>query len=100
MNNNPIAIANYCNLNDQIERWSKVFYFVVVKLTMSGIILPIVFVTAINLFLYKLGDDSYFLPFPIVYVLISIQNGKTVFIHFNFVDCRSIGKHRKDTWWL
>lgn len=71
MNNNPIAIANYCGLNDQIERWSNDLYFVVVKLTMTGIIVPIVFVSAINYFLYQLGDESYFLPFPIVYVLIS-----------------------------
>lgn len=66
--NNPMASFKYCNLNNKIERFSEVFHFVLVKCTTAGIVLPAILVTMINYFIYDLGDDAYFLPFPIVFV--------------------------------
>lgn len=58
-----------CNkLNEKIERISKLIYFILVKLTPVGIILPALQITLINYFIHDLKDDSYFLSFQIMYV--------------------------------
>lgn len=66
--NNSIARWKYCNLINKIELLSEIYHFMVVKLTMPGVVLPAFLLTMINYFIYDLGNDSYFLPFPIVYV--------------------------------
>lgn len=53
---------------EQIERMSERFYFVLDKLTAPGALLPALFLTVINYFIYDLGDDAYFLAIPIAYV--------------------------------
>lgn len=60
-------------LNEKIERISKLIYFLVVKLTTLGVLLPALFITLINYFIYDLKDDSYYLSFPIAYVGSSIH---------------------------
>lgn len=38
------------------------------KLSAVGTIAPALLLTVVNYFVYDLGDDSYFLPFPVMYV--------------------------------
>lgn len=55
-------------LNERIERMSELIYFVQVKLTMVALILPAVFITLVNHFVFDLNENSYFMPIPVVYV--------------------------------
>lgn len=68
------ALKTRCHgLNVKIERISKLIYFLVVKLTLLGVLLPALFITLINYFIYDLKDESYYLTFPIAYVGSSIH---------------------------
>lgn len=58
--------AMYIELIEKIERLTQLIYIGVVKLTIPGIIIPALSLTLINLFVYDLGDDSFFLPFPVM----------------------------------
>lgn len=69
----PIAKLKYQHINDKIELLSEIYYFIVVKLTMPGIILPAFLLTIINYCIYGLGSKSYVLPLPIVYVQLFIS---------------------------
>lgn len=88
----------YIELNEKIEQMSRLLYVVTVKLTIPGSILPAVFITAINYFLYDLGDESFFSPFFVMYVFCQTLEGKLFFslsIDFcSFLGCHSIRKHR------
>lgn len=56
----------YIELIEKIERLTQLIYIGVVKLTIPGVIIPALSLTLINLFVYDLGDDSFFLPFPVM----------------------------------
>lgn len=58
----------YVQLIEKIERMSRLVDFFTVKFTSPGIVIPAFFVTLINFFVYDYGDDSYFLPFRVMYV--------------------------------
>lgn len=66
--NDPIANAKYCDMNEKIERVSKLYYIEITKFNVPMLFLPVLFATAINYFVYDLGNDSYRLPFSILYV--------------------------------
>lgn len=68
MISSPIAKFKYCNLKQKIELFSEIYYIGVVKLSMSGVVLPSVVSSFINYFIYNMGEDSFFLSYPIVYV--------------------------------
>lgn len=64
----PLSRRIYSELNEKIEQISKLLpYFV--KLSVAGIALLSSFLTAFNYFVYDLGNDSYYLPCQIMYVL-------------------------------
>lgn len=68
MDSDPVSKFKYSDLNKKIELFSEIYYISVVKLSMSGVVLPAFFLTSINYFIYDMGDDSFFLSYPIVCV--------------------------------
>lgn len=81
---NPIAEAEYIKINLNIEQISKIFNLLLTKLTTTGIILPCVIITAINYFIFDLGEDSFYLPIPVMYVwnFISYKRDQVITIFF------------------
>lgn len=69
-------ISYYCELNGKIEKISKILHFCVVFLTEIATVVPFVIVTIVNYTIYDQGDESFYLPFPVVYVwyIIQLQN--------------------------
>lgn len=71
---NPIGMQNsqskqmYNEMSEKIEKVSEILYFVLVKMTVPGVLLPSCLITIYNYFILDLKDESFFLPFPIAYV--------------------------------
>lgn len=42
-------------------------YFIMAKMSVVGTVLPALMLTLVNYFVYDLRDESYFLPFPVMY---------------------------------
>lgn len=94
-------MATYCKLNAEIERVSEMYYFFAMKLSLPVAILPATILTIVNYFAFNMGDESYFLPYQIVYVWSSEERTtkkiRVECISFSFIeDYRLIGKHRLD----
>lgn len=69
MHFNPLgkhAWITYNDVNEKIERCSKIIYFISAKLSSAGVVLPTALITAVNYSIYDLKEESYFLPFPVV----------------------------------
>lgn len=64
----PSKLSIYIELDDNIDFTCKLLHLFAVKFTYFGVILPQSFITAVNYFIYDLKDDSYHLPFQVVYV--------------------------------
>lgn len=77
MNKNPTSKFKYCEL----ELFSEIYYIGVVKLSMSGVVLPAFVLSSINYFVYGMGDDSFFLSYPIMYVMSTIDGLLTIKLH-------------------
>lgn len=105
--------AKYSQLNDRIERMSKIVNFATIKLSLFGFMVPALFVTLANYFIYDLSDDSFRLPSPMMWVLIFAplrgvlwpiyylkSKIKTNFIFAAFwaSGYHSIGKHHLAIW--
>lgn len=58
--------SKYAKLNEIIEQISEVIFFGVTKLCVSIGILPALFISAANYFIYNLEDESFFLPGPLM----------------------------------
>lgn len=58
----------YIELNDKIERIFKLLHFLFVEMSIIGVVLPAAVITIINFYVYNLGDESFFLPCPAMYV--------------------------------
>lgn len=69
IDSNPNSKRMYNALNARIERMSRVIYFILVKVSMIGIVLPALLITAINFWFLDLGDESFFVPSQVMYVL-------------------------------
>lgn len=67
---NPVAKEAYNNLNEWIEKWSEIFHFVFVKMSIPGNVMPCLTIT---LFAYLTTDQSkesaFRLMFPASWVL-------------------------------
>lgn len=68
----------YNEMSERIEKVSEIFYFVLVKMTVPGVLLPSCLITIYNYFILDLKDESFFLPFPIAYVTYSSWNRKRI----------------------
>lgn len=62
-------MAAYRKLNADIERVSEMYFLISLRLSIPGGILPPLITTLLNYFVYDLGDESYVIPYPILYVL-------------------------------
>lgn len=56
-------------LIENIEKISKLFYITFMRLTFVSISSSSLIITAINYFIYDLKDESYYLSFPVMYVV-------------------------------
>lgn len=59
------TVLAYSKLIGNIELMTKVIRFGLVELTVVGCFFPALVITLINYFYFDLGDESYFLSFPI-----------------------------------
>lgn len=57
----------YIKLNLKIEQISGILEFLLVKLSMAGIILTSVIITIRNYYFLDLGLESFYLPYPLMY---------------------------------
>ena len=93
-----ISKAIYDELSEKIERMSQMFIDLV-KLTIPGLLIPAIFITLANYFVYDSGDDSFFLPFRAMYVSKSHEKYENLLKLSFFVieGYRSIGRHHSAT---
>lgn len=57
--NDPVAMADYTKLNEKIESASGWYYFLLVKFSSLGCMIPAVVLTIVNYTIYDMGDESY-----------------------------------------
>lgn len=65
---NPMSQRIYSELNEKIERFTTLMHLFMVKFSIAGIVLPAVFVTFLNYYVYHLDDESFYLPTRVMYV--------------------------------
>lgn len=58
----------YVKVNEKIERGSKIIYCILPEISFAGVVIPPLLITSVNYFIYDLKDESYLLPFPVMYV--------------------------------
>lgn len=58
----------YVKLNEHIEYGSEILYLIMVKISAPGCVVPHLLLTIVNYFIFDLDDESYVLPFPVMYV--------------------------------
>lgn len=64
-----VLLDEYAELNAKIERVSKFLYILLIRITPAGIMFPNLLITIGNYFILNLGDESYYLDWPLLYVL-------------------------------
>lgn len=62
----PTAAIIYTELNEHIELVSEWMYFILVRIYVAGIILPLFVLSAVNYFILDLGEQSFLLSWPIL----------------------------------
>lgn len=67
-------MAVYHKLNAKIEKVSEIYYFIVMKLAVPGALLSALILTTASYFSFHLGNESYYLPYPLLYVFVFITN--------------------------
>lgn len=68
---NPLgrhARIMYIKVNERIEQWNKIIYCISAEISCAGVVLPPLLITSVNYFIYDLKEESYLLPFPVMYV--------------------------------
>lgn len=111
LEHSPVSSEIYTELNEQIEFVSKILPYLVKSVVAALALFPLI-LTIVNYFVYDLGEDSYYLPCPIMYVyyqinireeLSFIQTQMFFFCSFSSTfessiqGCHLSGKHRTDT---
>lgn len=66
---NPILKDKYGKINARIDRMSKICCIILVEFSMPAIVIPSTLLTLVNYFVFNLGDDSYMLTMPVLYVV-------------------------------
>lgn len=69
---NPKTI--YLEMDEKMDRMANWTYFILAKLTFPIFVSSNLLLTVVNYFVLDMGDDSYFLPSPILYALLYIVN--------------------------
>lgn len=62
--NNRMSKLKYTDVNQKIERVTEILYFIIVKLNIPGCVIPPLIATMVNYYIYKLGDESFYLGAP------------------------------------
>lgn len=62
----PMSTILYSELNEKIESASEWSLFILVKFVFAGTVLPLLYVFAVNYYIYDMGDGSFFLPWPML----------------------------------
>lgn len=65
---NSATKTMYSELNTKIEQATRAFYFIGVKVTTLFSSIPFAILTLYNYFVSDLGDESYYLSVPVMYV--------------------------------
>lgn len=55
-------------MNEKIELISKWTYFIMAKLTLAGVVLPLLILSLFNYLILDLDDESFILPWPMLYI--------------------------------
>lgn len=66
--NDPKPKIEYLEMNENMDKMAHWTYFIFTKLTLPIFILSNLLLTAVNYFVLDMGEESYFLPSPILYV--------------------------------
>lgn len=61
---NPTSKRIYDETNEKIEKFTKTIYFVYIRLTIPGVVLPTAIISYFNYFTTDMGNDAFRLPFP------------------------------------
>lgn len=64
---NPVSKAIYEEMNAFVEKWSKIIYFVSMRITFPCVTIPYAIWSYIQYFTTDLGPDAFHLPFPFWY---------------------------------
>lgn len=56
----------YTELNEKIESASEWSLFILVKFVFVGTVLPLLYVCGVNYYVYNLGEDSFYRPWPMM----------------------------------
>ena len=72
--NDPNPKPIYLEMDERIDRMAYWTWVISAKMTFPVTVSTNLLLTGINYFILDLGEDSYFLPFPILYVLQSELN--------------------------
>ena len=62
---NPESKPKYLKLNENIEKWTGVFYFFITQMTIPAIFMPNLIISFYFYFATDLGAKAFTLPFPI-----------------------------------
>lgn len=62
---NPISKQIYTEASKKVETLSEFVYFVMVKISVPGVMLPSCLITVSNYLMADLKAESFFLPFPV-----------------------------------
>lgn len=84
----PMSTILYTELNDKIESASEWSLFILVKTVFAGTVLPLLYVCSMNFYVYDLGEDSFYLPWPMLWVPTAFPRNthiklKHITIHFS-----------------
>lgn len=55
-------------MDGKVEKMSKMIHLILTKFTVKGVVVPALISTVFNCFINDFNDESYVLPFPIMYV--------------------------------
>lgn len=64
----PKSKQIFADANEKIENFTKFIFFVSIKMTFPGVMLPTFVISYLNYFTTDLGGEAFTLAFPIWYV--------------------------------
>lgn len=62
---NPFSKSLYIEMNERIEKISKILYFTIIKVTLPALMIPNLVVSFFLYFSTDLENEAFILPFPI-----------------------------------
>lgn len=73
--------SEYNKINEKIEQMTQLAYLTTIKITVPGTMLPMVVASVLNYLYYGMGEDSFLLPYFVLYVSFSFGR---VGCHYSF----------------